>query len=606
MSALPLKVTYLSSLPDFESLFDVIRRAQIASVRLTKKGQLLLLQTNGTFGQFDLTELRMGKWSEGWKQLIRGEVKTAAINESFPCALCTRANEILYISAQAGTVLTTPLSDLKVTRETFPSPILDIRFNIGNRLLLAISESTIQVLALSKRYELLSFTPFSPTCRKFVAENCVVFSKKYGNLFYYLDKMFDPHIQTYSLGVNPNVDYMIVKCIIDNREITESRAFNLLMDSELVTLDVGPDDAFVLVSRAKSVYLMRNEVVSSASIDQMAEVTLVRWHESGKLIMLCTATNQIYFYDLCLHPLRVVGSDDRGYIDLAADKLFGKCINVLSSEEHAVFIGQSSFVVSSILRHPNREFSLVGMHIKSGNTNEAMDCLEQIAAEREFTQHFLMITDHLHLTLDVKMIQRLAEIYKKYSPTRISETMGKHALVRLGYRLMNLGLYHDVFRVAVRAHSTKLINDLAFAANRAGFQGVALIAKVERGRMDENFLGWGEELEKIVQFTGKTMAGTDYRHLVHDVEEVLSARRLTDVQEKGGYIVEKNFWEINLEDYAKGLLYESEGKYTQALEVYTLHALTQDINRVQELIKQSDVAVSGSEVSIRLENSSDS
>ena len=606
MSALPLKVTYLSSLPDFESLFDVIRRAQIASVRLTKKGHLLLLQTNGAFGQFDLTELRMGKWTEGWKQLIRGEVKTAAINEAFPCALCTRANEILYISAQAGTVLTTPISDLKVTRETFPSPILDIRFNIGNRLLLAISESTIQVLALSKRYELLSFTPFSPTCRKFVAENCVVFSKKYGNLFYYLDKMFDPHIQTYSLGVNPSVDYMIVKCIIDNREITESRAFNLLMDSELVTMDIGPEDSLALVSKAKSLYVIRSDVVLTANIDHLADVTLVRWHENGKLLMLCTVTNQVHFYDVCLHSLKVVGSDDRGCIDLAADKLFGKCVNVLSSEDYAVFIGQSSFIVTSILKHPSREFSLVSMHLQSSNTSEAMDCLEQIATEREFTQHFLLITDHLHRTLDVKMIQRLAEIYKKFSPGRISETMGKHALVRLGYRLMNLGLYHDVFRVAVRAHSTKLINDLAFAANRAGFLGVALIAKVERGRMDENFLGWGEELEKIVQFTGKTMSGTDFRHLVHDVEEVLGARRLTDVQEKGGYIVEKNFWEINLEDYAKGLLYESEGKYAQALEVYTLHALTQDINRVQELMRQNDVAVCGSEVCIRLENSVDS
>ena len=62
----------------------------------------------------------------------------------------TRSNEILYISAQACTVLTTSVEDLQVTRETFPSLI---RFNINNRL-------------LSKRYELLSFTPFPHQIRR--------------------------------------------------------------------------------------------------------------------------------------------------------------------------------------------------------------------------------------------------------------------------------------------------------------------------------------------------------------------------------------------------------------------------------------------------------
>lgn len=79
----------------------------------------------------------------------------------------------------------------------------------------------------------------------------------------------------------------------------------------------------------------------------------------------------------------------------------------------------------------------------------------------------------------------------------------KHVLVRLGYRLLNSGLYHDMFRVGICADSIKVINSLAFAANRAGLQGVALIAKVERGRIDENFLGWGNNWRKLCNLLGK-------------------------------------------------------------------------------------------------------
>lgn len=46
------------------------------------------------------------------------------------------------------------------------------------------------------------------------------------------------------------------------------------------------------------------------------------------------------------------------------------------------------------------------------------------------------------------------------------------------------------------------------------------------------------------------MTSSDYSNLLSDFEEVLSTSRISETLAKGGYLEEKNFWDINLEEYA--------------------------------------------------------
>ena len=74
--------------------------------------------------------------------------------------------------------------------------------------------------------------------------------------------------------------------------------------------------------------------------------------------------------------------------------------------------------------------------------------------------------------------------------------------------------------------------------------------------------------------------------MLSDFEEILSISKISEAQYKGGYLEEKNFWDIDLEEYASALILESEGRYTEALEIFTANSLTQDIYRIQSLMNE--------------------
>jgi hypothetical protein len=104
-----------------------------------------------------------------------------------------------------------------------------------------------------------------------------------------------------------------------------------------------------------------------------------------------------------------------------------------------------------------------------------------------------------------------------------------------------------------------------------------------------------DELEKVMTPV-KTLTITDYKHLIHDCDEVMSITSIAEAQERGGYLLEGNYWEINLEDYAKGLLWEVEGKYSEAIAIYK----AQDIQRVEFLMNTVELSPCATETTVPL------
>jgi hypothetical protein len=59
----------------------------------------------------------------------------------------------------------------------------------------------------------------------------------------------------------------------------------------------------------------------------------------------------------------------------------------------------------------------------------------------------------------------------------MQEGVGKHALTKLGYRLMDIGHLEEAFKLGRIIRSIKLLHDLAFYAEKEGFIGLASVAK---------------------------------------------------------------------------------------------------------------------------------
>lgn len=228
----------------------------------------------------------------------------------------------------------------------------------------------------------------------------------------------------------------------------------------------------------------------------------------------------------------------------------------------------------------------VSIHLRNGQFKEALECLDLVTSEKEFTRGFVECCRYLMQNVDCSYIQDLETMRSKYANNRISETKSKLMLVRLGYALLENKHFDTTFVLAKKIASLKLLNDLAFYAEKEGFKGIAMLAKHERERYDENYLNPKQELETIIQSIGKTMTSNDYTHMLSDFEEILSISKISEAQSKGGYLEEKNFWDIDLEEYAQALILESEGRYTEALEIFTQNSLTQDIYRIQSLMNE--------------------
>lgn len=182
----------------------------------------------------------------------------------------------------------------------------------------------------------------------------------------------------------------------------------------------------------------------------------------------------------------------------------------------------------------------------------------------------------------------------------MQEGAGKHALTKLGYRMMDSGHLEEAFKLGRMIRSIKLLHELAYFAEKEGFIGLALIARHEREQIDEHNISIHEELEKVLTLPGKTLTANDYKNLVHDFDEIMSISSIAEALERGGYLVESNYWEINLEDYAKALLFEAEGRYSEALVVYKANSLAQDIQRVEIFMNNIELSPCASEITVQL------
>jgi hypothetical protein len=142
---------------------------------------------------------------------------------------------------------------------------------------------------------------------------------------------------------------------------------------------------------------------------------------------------------------------------------------------------------------------------------------------------------------------------------------------------------------------------VSYFAEELGLVGLAMLAKVDRGRIDEHYIPLTDELEKVISLTGKKLNVNDFKHLLHDLDEILNITRISDAQERGSYLVEKNFWEINLEEYAKGLMLESVGKYTEALEIYKALSVRADIQRIETIMQERPLFNTEQEIELKPE-----
>mmetsp|Transcript_25678 Transcript_25678/g.44978 ORF Transcript_25678/g.44978 Transcript_25678/m.44978 type:complete len:213 (-) Transcript_25678:915-1553(-) len=201
---------------------------------------------------------------------------------------------------------------------------------------------------------------------------------------------------------------------------------------------------------------------------------------------------------------------------------------------------------------------------------------------------------------EFEYLKNLLEIWTTNVYRDMQEGAGKQSLTKLGYRMMDSGFLEETFKLARLIRSIKLLHDLAFFAEKEGFIGLALIAKHERESMDEHCISIHEELEKVMSLPGKTLTANDYKHLVHDCDEIMSISSISEAQDRGGYLVESNYWEINLEDYAKALLLEADGRYTEALAIYKANSLAQDIQRVEIFMSNTELSPCISETTVHL------
>ena len=171
--------------------------------------------------------------------------------------------------------------------------------------------------------------------------------------------------------------------------------------------------------------------------------------------------------------------------------------------------------------------------------------------------------------------------------------------------MIHSGHFEAAYLLGRKLRSIRLLNDLAYYANFKGFKGIAILAKHEREIIDEVYSCPKTELDNLVKITGRTMNSSEYCLLLNDFEEIVSISRINEALGKGGYLEEKNFWEIDLEAYASALMLEGEGRFNEALEIYNTHNLTHEITRVTLILAQNSKSVSTKETIVEMEEFKD-
>ena len=240
-------------------------------------------------------------------------------------------------------------------------------------------------------------------------------------------------------------------------------------------------------------------------------------------------------------------------------------------------------------------------HLRRGNFTEALHCLEILPQDSDFALAFYLCWRYVYNNPQVEYIKALESVWTRNLHSRLPGNTGTYLLIKLGFKLLHSGQLEAAFLLARKLRNIRLLNDIAYFADFKGFRGIAVLAKHEREMMDEEYIAPRIELENLVKITGKNMNSSEYCLLLNDFEEIMSISRINEALGKGGYLEEKNFWEIDLEAYANALMLEGEGKFAEALEIYVVQNLTHEISRVNLIIAQDSKALAEREIVVTME-----
>ncbi|OMJ90557.1 hypothetical protein SteCoe_7053 [Stentor coeruleus] len=601
LSTIGISVTKLIKASNYVDIYDMFYHQKIVTVLEEKNRSLALLLSSGKLIRYNPEEPTSKLYVDSiWEQYITCEVLSAILSENYPCIFYLSNNSILYLRSTEGDIHTAQPKHLIASTLTLPQAITSFTYNISKKLVIGLSENNIQILCINKKDELVPFAPFQPSCQKFVCENCVIFSKKMPNILYYLDYLQEPAPDNISFSKESSTYYILKKCTIDNKDINESKVHIVSYESELASYDINSQEIFAFLTVQRYLYILKGNKANGTKIPCDNDLVKVRWSSSSMLLFVLSSTSELFVFDSTLNNLSIHSKGKiHPSLSLSSDGLL-KRIQTFQVSENIICSTSTNLIVCKLL---DGYLSPISNHLRKGNFIEALGCLESVPTDTDFAHGFYLCWKYVFNNLQTEYVKSLENLWTKNFHSRLPGPLGSHLLVRLGFKLIHAGFFEAAFLLGRKLRNIRLLNDLAYFADSKGFKGIALLAKHERELMDEDYVAPKTELENLVKITGRTMNSADYCLLLNDFEEIMSINRISEALGKGGYLEEKNFWEIDLEAYANALMLEGEGKFREALEIYTQHNLTHEINRVNLILQISSKSISAKENVVGMEES---
>ena len=596
-----LSLTKLSESTNYIDVYDLIYYQKIISVLEERNKSFVLLLSNGKLIVFNPEDPTGKLYVENvWEQFINSEVISALLLEDYPCVFYLANNSILHLKSNEGNIHTAQAKNLIAATLTLQYPIYRFSYNTTKKYILGISDDQIQVLCFNKKGDLIPFAPFQPTCEKFVCENSVLFSKKHPNIIYYLDLLHEPVSDCIDFSKEANIYYILKKAVIDNKDITENKIHLMSFESELLSFDTNNNDVFGFVTTQKFLYILRGNKVFSVKLAVECRITHLRWNSSGMILLVFTENSHLLAYDSTLNQLKLTSLGTKSVkFNLSPDNLMNKISSIDVGENILVQTHENL----SVIKFLDGNLAPIPSHLYKGKLSEALACLDTIQVDSDFVSGFYLCWKYVYNNRQPDSIRLLESLYTRNIHSRLQGSYGSQLLIRLCYKLIHTNSFETAFLLARKLRSIRVLNDLAYYADFKGFKGIALLSKYEREQMDADYISPRSELENLIKITGRTMTSNDFCLLLNDYEEIMNISRVNEALGKGGYLEEKNFWEIDLEAYTNALMLEGEGRFKEALDIYTVNHLTHEITRVNFILAQSNSALSAKETAISFESS---
>lgn len=598
-ASISISLTMLSNSTNYIDLYDVLQHQRIITVLELKDKSLIILLSSGKIIRYNPQVVPGKLYVESiWEQFITYEVVSAVLSEDYPCIFYLSNQQILYLKSNEGDITTAKTKDLVATTISLYQSIFAFFYNSAKNLLVGLSENHIQVLALNPNGEMVPFAPFQPSCQKFVCENCVFFSKRHENILYYLDSLQEPTPDNINFSKEPSTYYILKKCVVDSSDISEAKLHIMSYESEMVSVDINIQEVFIFLTKQQFLYILKGTKSNGVKVLTESKLAQVKWNCSSTLVLILSTSAEIFVFDSSLNHINIISNSFLGpCFPLNSQGLLGKIHSFMVSNI-LILASPTNVALCKIL---DNSLIPIPSHLRQGNFTEALGCLDTLPLDSDFALGFYLCWKFVCNNLEIEYVKALENVWTKNCHSRMPGATGTNLLLKLGYKLLHSGHLEPAFLLGRKLRNIRLLNDISYYADSKGFKGLALLAKHEREMMDEEYISPCSELENLVKITGKTMSSSDYCLLLSDFEEILSISRVNEALSKGGYLEEKNFWEIDLEAYASGLILEGEGKFEQALEIYKSQNLTNEINRINLIVSQQSKSLTTKEMTVEME-----